>query len=127
MLTTPLLPSDAPAQTTASGAAAGLLGDHERVDEAHVPTSPGIPSTAAGRRGPIAMTAAALRRRQWSGLRRVGNTPARALYEQTGFLPMGVRKQYYPADQGQREDAIVMSLNLCAAGAAARAAAAVQA
>ena len=28
-----------------------------------------------------------------------------------GFLPVGLRKQYYPAGNGQREDAVVMSLN----------------
>ena len=43
---------------------------------------------------------------------RAGNAPARALYGQFGFVPVGVRKQYYPADQGLREDAIVMTLNL---------------
>lgn len=43
---------------------------------------------------------------------RASNAPARALYERFGFLAMGVRKQYYPAGHGQREDAVVMSLNL---------------
>ena len=43
---------------------------------------------------------------------RASNAPALALYKQMGFLAMGLRKQYYPAEQGSREDAIVMSLNL---------------
>jgi ribosomal-protein-alanine N-acetyltransferase len=50
---------------------------------------------------------------QWLWLEvRTGNTPARGLYQRFGFQPMGVRKQYYPAGHGQREDAVVMSLNL---------------
>lgn len=43
---------------------------------------------------------------------RASNAPAQALYAQLGFLPVGLRKQYYPAAAGQREDAVVMSLNL---------------
>jgi ribosomal-protein-alanine N-acetyltransferase len=49
---------------------------------------------------------------------RTGNAPARALYERTGFVAMGVRKQYYPAGNGRREDAIVMSRNLLMPSAA---------
>jgi ribosomal-protein-alanine N-acetyltransferase len=47
---------------------------------------------------------------------RVGNTPARALYTRCGFAEMGVRKAYYPAGQGRREDGIVMNLRLQAPG-----------
>jgi ribosomal-protein-alanine N-acetyltransferase len=36
---------------------------------------------------------------------------ARALYERTGFQPIGRRPRYYPALDG-REDAIVMSAEL---------------
>ncbi len=43
---------------------------------------------------------------------RVGNRPAIALYEQHGFGRVGLRKDYYPAGHGQRENAIVMSLPL---------------
>ncbi|MFM6985921.1 MAG: ribosomal protein S18-alanine N-acetyltransferase [Hydrogenophaga sp.] len=43
---------------------------------------------------------------------RTGNTPARALYAACGFRPVGVRKAYYPAGHGQREDAVVMGLDL---------------
>lgn len=38
---------------------------------------------------------------------RPSNERARRLYVREGFEPMGVRKHYYPAEQG-REDAVVM-------------------
>ncbi len=40
---------------------------------------------------------------------RVGNVPARALYEKAGFVPVGLRKKYY-ADTG--EDACIYELAL---------------
>lgn len=43
---------------------------------------------------------------------RVTNTRALQIYERRGFVRAGQRKAYYPAGQGQREDAIVMSLVL---------------
>jgi ribosomal-protein-alanine N-acetyltransferase len=43
---------------------------------------------------------------------RVGNVPAMALYEGQGFRRVGLRRQYYPAQGGQREDAVVMNLAL---------------
>ncbi|MCW7539094.1 ribosomal protein S18-alanine N-acetyltransferase [Aquabacterium sp. A7-Y] len=43
---------------------------------------------------------------------RVSNARARALYERYGFQAAGMRKGYYPALEGRREDAIVMSLPL---------------
>lgn len=43
---------------------------------------------------------------------RESNLRARCLYERWGFAPVGLRKGYYPAAQGQREHAIVMSLPL---------------
>ena len=43
---------------------------------------------------------------------RAGNTRAQQIYEHCGFAPVGVRKGYYPAGQGQREDAVVMNLRL---------------
>ena len=49
---------------------------------------------------------------------RPSNIPAITLYESLGYEKIGVRKDYYPADQasGQREDAQVMakSINLSA-------------
>lgn len=41
---------------------------------------------------------------------RPSNARARALYAQLGFREAGLRRAYYPAPQGSREDAIVMSL-----------------
>lgn len=40
------------------------------------------------------------------------NTRALAVYEQYGFVQIGRRKGYYPAHNGEREDAIVMRFNL---------------
>jgi ribosomal-protein-alanine N-acetyltransferase len=41
---------------------------------------------------------------------RAGNQRARALYRQRGYAEVGLRRGYYPAAQGLREDAVVMSL-----------------
>jgi ribosomal-protein-alanine N-acetyltransferase len=40
---------------------------------------------------------------------RVGNVRAMNVYEAHGFRRVGMRKAYYPAGDGRREDAIVMS------------------
>lgn len=47
----------------------------------------------------------------WLEVRR-SNEAARRLYRRRGFAEVGERKAYYPAALGQREDAIVMSLDL---------------
>ncbi len=50
---------------------------------------------------------------QWLWLEaRASNTRAVQVYKAHGFRQVGVRKQYYPASHGQREDALVMSLKL---------------
>jgi ribosomal-protein-alanine N-acetyltransferase len=50
---------------------------------------------------------------QWIWLEaRVGNTRAIHVYKAHGFRQVGMRRQYYPAANGQREDACVMSLKL---------------
>ena len=36
----------------------------------------------------------------------------RRIYRRYGFAEVGVRKGYYPAPQGRREDAMVMSLDI---------------
>ena len=47
---------------------------------------------------------------QWLWLEvRVGNQRARQIYEAHGFQRVGERKRYYPAADGEREDAVVMS------------------
>ena len=43
---------------------------------------------------------------------RVSNTRARHVYEAHGYRRVGERKRYYPAADGQREDAVVMCLPL---------------
>jgi ribosomal-protein-alanine N-acetyltransferase len=43
---------------------------------------------------------------------RVNNLRALRVYEAHGYRRVGQRKGYYPAVNGQREDAIVMSLRL---------------
>jgi len=45
---------------------------------------------------------------------RLGNERARQLYRRYGFAEVGRRRAYYPAAQGQREDAVLMSLQLAA-------------
>jgi ribosomal-protein-alanine N-acetyltransferase len=43
---------------------------------------------------------------------RAGNQHARQVYLRRGFAEAGLRRGYYPAGHGRREDAIVMSLTL---------------
>jgi [ribosomal protein S18]-alanine N-acetyltransferase len=43
---------------------------------------------------------------------RVSNQRARDVYARYGFKDAGVRRGYYPADGGQREDACVMRLSI---------------
>ena len=47
---------------------------------------------------------------------RAGNMQAQAIYTHLGFTRIGLRKNYYPAPAGLREDAIVMRLLVDAAG-----------
>ncbi|HSV53719.1 MAG TPA: ribosomal protein S18-alanine N-acetyltransferase [Burkholderiaceae bacterium] len=47
----------------------------------------------------------------WLEVRR-SNLRALHVYEQHGYRRVGERKQYYPAADGQREDAVIMSLRL---------------
>jgi [ribosomal protein S18]-alanine N-acetyltransferase len=56
-------------------------------------------------------------RRLWLEVRE-SNDEARAMYLRLGFEHVGVRKAYYPAPEGRREDAVVMSLRLDDAEAA---------
>ena len=48
-------------------------------------------------------------RKLWLEVRET-NARARNMYLRLGFMHVGVRKGYYPAPQGRREDAVVMSL-----------------
>ncbi len=49
---------------------------------------------------------------------RESNARARRIYERMGFVQVGVRKAYYPAAAGRREDAVVMSFKLADAAEA---------
>ena len=50
-------------------------------------------------------------RKLWLEVRQ-SNQHAQQVYRHFGFEPIGVRKGYYPAAMGQREDAVVMGLQL---------------
>jgi len=55
------------------------------------------------------------RRRQLAALLlevRPSNQSARAFYQALGFVPLSTRKDYYPAGQGRREDALVLRKSL---------------
>ncbi|MET0091330.1 MAG: ribosomal protein S18-alanine N-acetyltransferase [Candidatus Thiodiazotropha sp.] len=43
---------------------------------------------------------------------RVGNEAAQSLYRKTGFVEVGQRRNYYPAENDTREDALLLSLEL---------------
>lgn len=43
---------------------------------------------------------------------RPSNEPAIALYRNSGFVEVGMRRGYYPAPKGEREDALVLALVL---------------
>jgi [ribosomal protein S18]-alanine N-acetyltransferase len=107
--------------------AAGLLGYYVAmagVDEMHLLNITVAP--AAQRRGlarrllvDLVQHAASVgAERVWLEVR-ASNAVAQMAYRQLGFAPMGVRRDYYPAPGGQRENALVMSL-LVARGGAAR-------
>lgn len=89
----------------------------EGVDEVHllnITVSPDYQSQGWGR---IMLDAIALwargRAAQWLWLEvRASNQRAQRIYERHGYRRVGERKGYYPADDGRREDAIVMSLKL---------------
>ena len=48
---------------------------------------------------------------------RPSNVKARSIYDHLGFVQVGLRKGYYPATAGRREDALVMTLKLPAPAA----------
>jgi ribosomal-protein-alanine N-acetyltransferase len=57
----------------------------------------------------VALCARGAAQKLWLEVRGT-NTRARAIYRRFGFTEIGLRKGYYPAAHGQREDAIVMGL-----------------
>jgi len=87
------------------------------VDEVHLLNITVAPEYQRQGWGRVMLDALALWARsvgaQWLWLEvRVGNARAIAIYESHGYRRVGLRKAYYPAGRGQREDAVVMSLRL---------------
>lgn len=87
------------------------------VDEVHLLNITVAPNYQQQGWGRVLLDALALWSRslgaQWLWLEvRVSNTRAIAIYEAHGYRRVGLRKSYYPAGAGRREDAVVMSLRL---------------
>ena len=87
------------------------------VDEVHLLNFTVVPAHQRQGWGRVMLDALALWARgqsaQWLWLEvRVSNLRAQRIYDRHGFRRVGERKGYYPAAQGQREDAVVMSLRL---------------
>ena len=61
----------------------------------------------------VALCRAQRARKLWLEVR-ASNDRARAMYAHLGFEQVGLRKGYYPAPFGRREDAVVMSLPIAA-------------
>lgn len=102
-----------------------VAGDHllgyfvamKGVDEVHLLNITVAPQYQSQGWGRVMLDALALWARgqgaQWLWLEvRVGNERAQRIYERQGYRRVGERKGYYPALDGRREDAIVMSLKL---------------
>ena len=87
------------------------------VDEVHLLNITVAPEHQSQGWGRVILDAIALWARrqgaQWLWLEvRESNGRAQRIYERHGYRRVGERKGYYPAANGQREDAIVMSLKL---------------
>ena len=87
------------------------------VDEVHLLNITVAPAYQGQGWGRVMLDALALwsrgRGAQWLWLEvRVGNRRAQEVYERYGYRRVGERKGYYPAADGRREDAIVMSYKL---------------
>jgi ribosomal-protein-alanine N-acetyltransferase len=65
----------------------------------------------------VALCRRATARKLWLEVRG-SNGRAREIYRRFGFADIGLRKGYYPAPHGQREDAIVMGLPVAEEAAA---------
>ena len=104
------------------GAMLGYFIAMSGVDEMHllnITVAPAVQGCGHGRRMIAALIAqcrahAALQ--LWLEVRE-SNARARAIYARLGFAQQGIRKGYYPAPFGRREDAVVMSLRLGAGDA----------
>jgi ribosomal-protein-alanine N-acetyltransferase len=101
----------------ADGTLLGYFIAMKGVDEVHllnITVAPGFQGQGWARLMLQALTVwARAQGSQWVWLEvRVGNARAIQVYQSEGFRRVGHRKAYYPADNGGREDAIVMSLKL---------------
>jgi len=101
----------------AGGTLLGYFVAMKGVDEVHLLNITVVPEHQSQGWGRLMLDAIALWSRkqgaQWLWLEvRVGNARAQRIYETHGYRRVGERKAYYPAADGLREDAIVMSLKL---------------
>lgn len=101
----------------AGGMVLGYFVAMKGVDEVHLLNVTVAPARQGEGWGRVMLDALAVWSRgqgaQWLWLEvRASNTRAQGIYERQGYRRVGERKGYYPASQGQREDAVVMSLKL---------------
>ena len=103
--------------TDGGGAVLGYFIAMFGVDELHllnITVAPAVQGRGHARRLIEALVGLARERRArqlWLEVRET-NGRARAMYGRLGFAQVGVRKNYYPAGFGRREDAVVMSLQI---------------
>jgi len=102
---------------TANGITLGYFVAMKGVDEVHLLNITVAPRWQGQGWGRVMLDALAVWSRgqgaQWLWLEvRAGNLRAQRIYERQGYRRVGTRVAYYPADQGEREDAVVMSLKL---------------
>jgi ribosomal-protein-alanine N-acetyltransferase len=118
------LASGYPAQVLldAQGAMLGYFVAMGGVDEMHllnITVAPAVQGRGHARRMIDALIALCREQRAhelWLEVRE-SNARARSIYTRLGFEQKGLRKGYYPAPFGRREDAVVMSLALGASDA----------
>jgi ribosomal-protein-alanine N-acetyltransferase len=102
---------------SAGGVALGYFVAMKGVDEVHLLNLTVAPAFQGQGWGRVMLDALATWSRgqdaQWLWLEvRASNSRAQRIYERQGYRRVGERKSYYPASQGVREDAVVMSLKL---------------
>lgn len=102
---------------TASDIILGYFVAMKGVDEVHLLNITVAPAYQGQGWGRVLLDALAIWARgqgaQWLWLEvRVSNTRALQVYDNHGYRRVGERKGYYPAHEGRREDAVVMSLRL---------------